>query len=154
EIPRGREHPVSDLALDCQLNVKNDQGAVILELVKWGRQFRCQISLNSGKASLSISGQPDFAPQADTGIQGPGAYDVSFSNVDEQLLLWVNGKLIEFNVPTTYEHVPPSGSNDLSPAGIGVEGGAAVEVSHLKLWRDIYYSVDADDGRLREFVKA
>src|SRR5262245_59689527 len=132
------ENWVGDLALDCQLNVKQAAGAVVLELVKGGRQFQCQIDLRNGDATLSIvpkhnSPNPEFAPKANTSIHSPGTYEVSFANVDEQLFLWVNGHAVDFNGPTTY---PNLGNNtlvrdkdtatDLSPAGIAVEGGAAL----------------------------
>jgi len=158
------ENAVGDLALDCQLNVKQAVGAVVLELVKGGRQFQCHIDLSNGKAELSIVPRanlpnPDFSPKANTSIHGPGTYDVSFANVDEQLFLWVNGHVVDFNGPTTY---PSLGNNepvklarssetatDLSPAGIAVEGGAAVEVSHVKLLRDIYYTADENNSELQ-----
>jgi signal peptidase I len=158
------ENWVGDLALDCQLDVKQATGAVVLELVKGGRQFQCRIDLQNGDATLSIvpkddSPSPDFAPKANTSVHGPGTYDVSFANVDEQLLLWVNGHVVDFTGPTTY---PSLGNNthalpdrnkeiatDLSPAGIAVEGGAAVQVNHVKLMRDIYYTVDENNGELK-----
>ena len=148
---------VGDLAIECKLNVKTAAGAVILELVKGGRQFRCQIDLTTGEAKLSISGQPDFAPSAKTAIHGPGNYDLRFSNVDQQLLFWVNNTLVDFSVPTTYESLrndepiairPVPGSEqatDLSPVGIAVDGGASVDVSHLNIRRDIYY-LSRDDS--------
>ena len=159
-------NPVGDLALDCQLNIKRAEGAVVLELVKGGRQFQCHIDLRNGEAALSIVPKggltsPEFAPKANTSIHGPGTYDVSFANVDEQLFLWVNGHVVDFDGPTTY---PSLGNNkpvdvqpvrgletptDLSPAGIAVEGSAAVGVGHVKLLRDIYYTADVDNGELQ-----
>jgi hypothetical protein len=149
------------LALECQLNVKRGDGAVVLELVKGGRQFQCRINLQNGEVTFSIVPKanlpsPEFAPKANTSIHGPGTYDVSFANVDEQLFLWVNGHVVDFNGKTTYPSLgnnkpvdvqPIRGSEiptDLAPAGIAVEGGAAVEMSHVKLLRDIYYTADAD----------
>ncbi len=129
-----------------------------MELVKGGVQFRCRIDLATGEATLSISGLRDFAPVGQTPIRGPGKYDVRFSNVDEQLLLSVNGQMISFNAPTTYQHLsntqpvstmPVVGSNvgdRFSPVGIAVEDGARVNVSHLKIRRDIYYTADPGPG--------
>ncbi len=42
-------HWVGDLALDVQLTIKEARGSVILELVKGGHQFRCQIDLEPGE---------------------------------------------------------------------------------------------------------
>ena len=59
-----------------QLTVKEARGAVILELVKGGHQFRCQIDLgpgeNQGRAEFTISGLPDFKHSVQTAIRGPG----------------------------------------------------------------------------------
>ncbi len=56
------------------------------------------------------------------------------------MLLWVNGSLVEFHEPTTYEplgNLQPQ-KDDLFPAQIG-SAGAALRVSHLRLFRDLYY---------------
>lgn len=157
-------HWVGDLMLECELSVqKSDaqQGAVTLELVEGSMvdaqgarvpcRFQCRIDLASGQATLSVLGIPgndwSQAPRtAETTIQGPGDYAVRFANVDDQLLLWVDGKRIEFNQPTTYEFptTDPLRRNnrpteaDLAPVGIQVEH-ASVAVKHLKLNRDVYY---------------
>jgi hypothetical protein len=92
-----------------------------------------------------------------TAIRGPGTYELSFANVDEQLLLWVNGTVMAAdidpplqisNAEMPRERFGPGDpqATDLSPAGIAVEGGAAVQASHLKLWRDIYYRAQRDDN--------
>ncbi len=156
--PQEIQHWVGDLALDCQIEAKSDRGAVTLELVKGGVQFRCHIDLATGEATLSISSLRDFAPVGQTPIRAPGKFDVSFSNVDDQLLLSVNGQMISFDGPTTYpplsntrpvSTMPEVGTNsatDLSPVGIAVEDGASVNVSHLKIRRDIYYTADPGPG--------
>jgi signal peptidase I len=158
---------VGDLAIDCQLVVKEAKGDVILELVKGGRQFRCKIELATGKTTLSIDNLPEFAPQANTSLHGPGTYDVSFSNIDEQLLLWVDGHAVAFDTATSYPYLGnvkpvetppvrgsdrPQDATDLSPVGIAVEGGAAVDVRHLKIWRDIYYTADIRTPGMGRFV--
>jgi signal peptidase I len=149
---------VGDLALDCQLDVKNDKGAVILELVKGGLQFRCQIEIATGEAKLSVSDHPEITAKAKTDLRGPGTYKVRFSNADNQMLLWVNDKLATFDSETSYEGLhnfqpvrnpPIPGSDqptDLSPVGIAVQGGASLAVSHLAIWRDIFY-ISVTDGQ-------
>jgi signal peptidase I len=144
-------HWVGDLALEIRLQVKSGGGAVVLELVKAGVQFHCRIDLATGQAKLSISALSDFTATANTAIRGPGTYSVRFANVDEQLLLWVNDEVVAFDSPTTYSHLhlsepievlPVAGSNratDLSPVGIAAEDGAAVNVSQLRISRDVYY---------------
>jgi signal peptidase I len=140
-------HWVGDLMLDCQVNVKSDSGAVLVDVVRGGAHFVCEIDVASGKAALRIPGDREFAPRTLTGttkLKGPGKYDVVFANFDHQLTLWVGGKLVEFDGPTEYDidvDMPRStaqDAGDLAPLGVGARG-VALEVMHLKVKRDIYY---------------
>jgi signal peptidase I len=136
-------HWVGDLAVECELKVLGSEGEVVLELVEGGRAFRCRLDLKSGLATLSGQDAENFHPQAHTSVRGPGTYRLQFANVDDQLLLWVDGKLIEFDGTTAYElpwHPPTQA--DLSPAAIASRK-AQVEVHHLRLSRDIYYIADS-----------
>ena len=136
-------HWVGDLALGCTLQVRNRSGEVTFELVEAGRAHRCAIDLATGEARLSIDGLDDFGPVAATAFSEPGTYEVLFANVDDQLLLRIDGELVGFDGPTTYD--APEGrlpqEADLAPAGIASHG-AAVRVSHLKVLRDVYYIAD------------
>ena len=117
-------------------------GEVVLELVEGGRAFQCRLDLRSGLATLSGQDLEKFRPQAHTSVRGPGTYRLHFANVDDQLLLWVNGRLIEFDGVTSYNlpwHTPTTA--DLSPVGVAVRQ-AQVEVNHLRVLRDIYYIAD------------
>src|SRR5690606_38035581 len=99
-------------------------------------------------------------PQADTQIRGGGSYDLRFANVDEQLLLWVNGKLVEFSESTAYDYVKLFGlrkenipqtsetdGGDLTPVGVGAKGATLV-VNQLQVSRDIYYIAAKDQSDL------
>ena len=137
-------HWVGDLAVQCNLDVQSDSGEVVFELIKGGRQFRCRIDVATGQATLGIVGPDtaDFHPTAATSVRGKCSRKIIFSNVDDELRLWVNGSPIAFDGPTTYDsfaleaRMPKEA--DLSPVGIAVQK-AAVKVSHLKVMRDIYY---------------
>jgi hypothetical protein len=138
-------HWVGDLIVECEVDVRNAKGALLLDLVKGGRHFRCAIDVANGRADLSIEGVPDWNRTAETSLKGPGTYRLRFANVDRQLVLWVDDKLIAFDQPTTYAALgndrPQSNqqdAGDLAPAGIGSRG-VAVEVRHLRVLRDIYY---------------
>jgi signal peptidase I len=149
-------HWVGDLAVECTLDSHGDAGQVVFELVKGGRQFRCRIDLASGRAAFSISG-PDtaaFRPTAATALSGRGSHRVMFSNAEDQLLLWVDGSLVMFDAPTSYDSRVlgdqfPQAADLLSPAGIASQG-ADVTVSHLKLLRDNYYIAEKYPGRDRQ----
>jgi signal peptidase I len=149
-------HWVGDLAVVAEgVEIRGDQGAVLLDLVEGGVHYTCRLDVATGEAELSIDGGqrgfrgPDGAelahPRAATPLRGPGKVDLRFSNCDDQLLLWVNGQLAEFDGPTTYDpdhNVKPQWSpqepGDLEPAGLGAEG-VAVRVNRLQVLRDVYY---------------
>ncbi len=134
-------HWVGDLAFEGELGVEDSRGQVVLELVEGGERFQCHIDLAEGTAKLSILGHPEFGtPTTQTKIRTPGSYRVMFSNIDDQLRFWVDGQVMEFDRPTTYE---PLGNSvptpaDLRPVGIASDG-AAITVRHLKVFRDIHY---------------
>jgi signal peptidase I len=132
---------VGDLVLDFEAQIASDEGTLTLELIEGNIPFRCQIDVATGKASLSWTGQQTEAT-ADTTLRGRGTYRLAFGNVDDQLTLWVDGKMVSFEGPTTYDsHLLKSttpGKADFSPAGIGSDG-VQMTVNHLCLLRDLYY---------------
>lgn len=137
-------HWVGDLILDCELDVQSDTGTVKFDLVKGGRHFGCAIDVATGQARLSIDGLTDWTPTATTTVQGKGKHHVMFANADQELLLWLDDKLVNFDRPTTYDKLDndrPHAPDDLAPLGIG-SLGAKLSVSHLRVLRDIYYIAD------------
>jgi signal peptidase I len=148
-------HWVGDLMVEADVDVQSSQGHLLIDLVEGGRHFTCTIDVGSGKAEMSIDGAPDFAPTANTPISKPGRYHVALANVDDQLLLWINGSFVKFDGSTEYdagtlfggrEHILPKTSaadlGDLAPVGIGAKG-AKLAVTRLRVWRDEYYIADS-----------
>jgi signal peptidase I len=140
---------VGDLTVACRLHIEQPQGLFLLRLVKGGVVFLCSIDFRSGNATLSIPDFPEFPPAvAPTPLQHSGTFDLMFCNCDEELRLMVNGKEIDFQGKGRYDFwcQPDSlltrdrspNQLDLVPAGIGSQG-AAVQVEHLKVLRDLYY---------------
>jgi len=153
---------VRDLVLECELTVENPQGTALLELVAGGVPFRCAIDLATGQATLSIEtagpqivfegsqGQKTLSSQ--TRMRTAGTYRLRLANVDQQLHLWVNEQLIAFPMPAAYGPLDPAHGPlgnvtpqtdaqdglDLAPAAVG-SAGAALRVSHMRLYRDVYY---------------
>ena len=141
---------VGDLAVACEIDVESENGELLLDLVEGGKHFTCTIDLATGQATLSIEGVEDFQPQAQTSVQGAGSYDLKFANVDDRLLLWVDGSLVDFGdssysvkevfgkrkeiLPQTSEDDP----GDLAPVGVGSRG-ASLRANRLQVLRDIYY---------------
>jgi signal peptidase I len=149
-------HWVGDLAVSTTAELENNAGAVVLELVKGGRQFQCRLDAATGQAVLSISGEDvqSFHPTAQTKFRGPGKYNLIFSNCDRELLLWVDGNVVKFDLPTTYGdlHNELPKPLDLAPAGVASRG-AKMKLSHLKLSRDIYYiAVNKTMGVLNDYI--
>jgi signal peptidase I len=156
---------VPDLAVACEVDVHEAQGELLLDIVKAGQHFTCRIDLTTGVAILEIPGHSDFTAAADTPLSRAGDYRLLFANVDDQLLLWVNGKLVHFNKETGAapydadaiyggrENAIPRTSavdpGDLAPVGIGARG-ASLTITRLEVLRDIYYiSARASDLSIR-----
>jgi signal peptidase I len=154
-------HWVSDLMLEANVKIESAKGELLLDLVEAGQHFTGRVDLSSGEAKLSAENAPDFAPKAKTSLTGTGEHRVAFSNFDDQLLLWVDGKVVEFDGTTAYDtdrvfgnrqdmrpHTSDKDLGDLAPVGIGARGAKLV-VNHLQVWRDIYYIAD-DDERMKK----
>jgi len=151
---RYHSHWVSDLAVRCHVVVQQAAGELYLDLVEAGQHFTCRIDLATGVASLEVAGFQQFSATAPTSINQAGSYELLFANIDDQLLLWVDGKLIPlatesdglpYDAPIVFagrENIYPQTSEndlgDLAPAGIGATG-ATLQLDRLEVLRDIYY---------------
>ena len=93
---------VSDLAVDCTVDVPAAKGKLILECVKNRLSYQCVFDLTAGTAELMIPGvAPADRPKAKSGcISAAGSYRVELANVDRQLTVWVNDTPVEFDRPT------------------------------------------------------
>ena len=155
---------VGDLALEAKVEVQSDQGELLLDLVEGGTHYVCRIDVASGKAELSIN---DFEGKSQvfedgnakrtamTSVKGQGLRRIRFSNCDDQLLLWIGDKVVQFDGPTTYlptlDVVPkwsPSDPGDMAPVGVGGKN-AKLTVSSLRVLRDIYYLAQEPARRSR-----
>jgi signal peptidase I len=154
-------HWVGDLIVEADVKVAEAKGELLLDLVEAGKHFTCRVDLATGKATLGGQDLADFAPAANTPLSSSGRYNVQFANIDDQLLLWVDGELMQFDQSTEYDAVKAFGSRrigpktsmadrgDLEPAGIGA-AGSKLTVTRLKLWRDIYYIADSYQASANE----
>ncbi len=147
-------HWVGDLAVDCHVEVEKAAGQLYLDLVEAGEHFTCRIDLETGEATVGVKGSDKFSATAKTSVSSPGNYEILLANVDDQLLLWIDGELIPLSkdsaglhydadevfggrknaIPQTSEDDP----GDLAPVGIGAQG-ATLAVNRLQVLRDIYY---------------
>ncbi|MCA9235276.1 MAG: signal peptidase I [Planctomycetales bacterium] len=149
---------VGDLALECDVNVLEPRGELLLDLVKAGFHFRATIDLETGAVLCSIvdgrTGETlDFEASGQTSLDAAGDYELRFANIDDQLWLWVDGDRVDLAGaaydPDTLlggrkEMLPwaspddAGDQGDLAPAGVGARGAALI-VDRLAVLRDIYY---------------
>jgi Signal peptidase, peptidase S26 len=164
---------VGDLMLECDLMVDTAQGSFFMELSKGIYRYRAHFDLEKGTCALLRQGPAE--QKADkweelssktTDVKKPGTYSLRFANFDSRLTVWVGRALpfgdgVEFHPPemrakgedpTAAEKRRGPTRNDLEPASIGSQG-APLQVQHLRLWRDTYYTLrasDSGDVHLRE----
>ena len=165
-------HWVGDLAIETEVEVKGTTGTISFVLVEANREHLCEIDVATGKATLKIDngaivfdaaedGSNPTELTCDTSMKGPGKYDIRFSNLDDQLVLWVNNQVCDFGHPATYsESTTPETElpsyKDLTPVRIGVNNLVA-DVRNMRILRDIYYiapvgmgSATSDNRRFHE----
>jgi len=153
-------HWVGDLILESDIETSNDAKSLILEIVEAGYRYQCEFNLADGKATMSIIGDEEAlftggekhvaTVTADTSVIAGSRQTIRFTNADDQLLLWVNGKVVEFDGPTTFDHrdflseqddrprYTAEHPLDAAPIGIAVQGGSAT-AHWLRVDRDKYY---------------
>jgi len=139
---------VDDLGVECEVEIAEPTGEIVLDLVRGGSHYLCRIDAKTGKAVLSArdaSGATILqAVEGQTSVNGAGSYRLRMTNVDHELRLWVNGWRVTFAGDTSYEsqrQIMPdiqSPDGDLAPVGIG-GNNQALTVRHLRVLRDKYY---------------
>jgi signal peptidase I len=151
---------VGDLMLECEVQVEQAQGEMVLELSKGVDRFQARWDLASGMCTLfRLTDRTKEIPleSRETTLKKPGKYRLRFADFDERLTVWVDSAL-PFGDGVVYQPPGlrgPTQGNDLQPASIGVRGGG-VSVAALKVWRDTYYTVyinssDASQGGSIDF---
>ncbi len=138
---------VPDLILESTVEVRQPQGQFVLELSKGVDRFRARFDLTNGQCTLTRvhDGREENLQTADTGFKGTGTHRIRFANVDERLTVWVDSSL-PFGDGVAYDpprQRGPTAENDLQPASVGVQG-AGITLSHVRLLRDTYYTVNVD----------
>jgi signal peptidase I len=165
-------HWVGDLMLECNLEVKAPKGEFWFELSRGVDRFRACFDLTTGQCRLyreDLDKKISKLGENSTRIKGAGNYLIRFANIDARLTVWVDRELpfddgIEYDPPEVRKpgekisdddlekRRGPTG-NDLQPASIGSSKAAAVHVTHLRLWRDIYYRTGVRPGDSTDHVR-
>lgn len=157
-------HWVKDLIVECTIDVRSlKTGEFRAGLSRGNRTFWCTINLKSGDVALEIPARPDFetdvqkqleydqanenkeeayTTHAKCSMTSPNIYKFRMANVDDQIHIWIDGKVLKFDLPTAYKIDPKTDiptENDLyRPVQIGCKD-CEVNLSHLSVYRDIYY---------------
>jgi len=157
-------HWVKDLVVECTIDVRSlKTGEFRAGLARGNRTFWCTINLKSGEVTLEIPARPDFetdllkqleydqanenkeeayTAHAQCNMTSPNLYKFRMANVDDQIHVWIDGKVLKFDLPTSYKIAPETDvptENDLRcPVQIGCKD-CEVNLSHLNIFRDIYY---------------
>jgi signal peptidase I len=135
---------VGDLMVDAEVEVQANTGKLVLQLNKGVYSAEAIFDLQSGQCRVQLNkqGRGMLQSEAKTNVHGLGKHLLRFANFDDRLTVWVDGKL-PFGEGVELPNLPEAERGprmaDFLPAGIAVEN-AKVVVSHLSLWRDIYYS--------------
>jgi signal peptidase I len=141
---------VGDLMLDCEVQITDAQGELLLELSRGIDRFQARFDLSNGKCKLvRRTGKVEetmtetVLAEKDTNLKKKGTFHVRFANFDEQLTVWVDSDL-PFGEGQNYppaKEIGPIGENVvMAPARVGVHGGS-LSITHLQLWRDTYYTL-------------
>ena len=147
---------VNDLTLNATLDIQNSslESVVVLELTEGVRAVQARFYPASGKVEIlrrdrdanGAYSEGTVVGAAESGASGDGEYQFSFANVDDRVLLWINGSLVSFDKDVTFVtngfNLP--GEQDLAPAGIAAKG-MDITASALNIRRDIYYRADVLD---------
>lgn len=152
-------HYVGDLGIEVDFESRGTMGAIVLDLVEAGASHRCEIDLTDGTARLRRGGVVEDPARAATTVRGRGRWRLLFTNVDDELRLFVAGRPVAFDRPTAWQRpiaaaarnapVVRSGGpgeqepDDLAPVGFTAIG-ADVAVRNLRVLRDVYYIASGD----------
>ena len=153
------QHWVGDLGVEVWADIESSTGEFYLDLVEGGVHFNCRFDVATGEATIECdSPHVEFyndagkvaRPVAVTSLSS-GSNEILYVNADDEIHLWVNGSLVEFDA-STYRRkgipIPkyyPEDPGDAEPVGDGAMNLSAT-VSRLKVVRDIYYSSVGGDN--------
>ena len=153
EFPRPAwkgNYPVSDLKLDLYYLRTAGNGPLKLRLTKLEDAFIAEISPSSVRLIHEVNGKPASVEKS-APLAGHGAVHVEFTNVDYQVTLRINGR--DVLQTTSAEYHPDIEKLEgrsmerraFPPPNVSITAEKqACEVSHVSLWRDVYYTpIDA-----------
>jgi signal peptidase I/rubredoxin len=128
--------PVRDLLMECEVSLGTGNGLVTFEIGDGRLTFRVALDRERKEARLELVGQREpLRTAALTADQVSKPFLLEFSTFDRQVIAAIDGELLfpSWAGPTDQAEPPHI------PVRIGA-CGVAVEVSRLRVYRDIYYT--------------
>jgi len=128
--------PVRDLLLECEVTLGSRNGTAAFEISDGRLTFRLALDREKKEARLEFVGQREpVCAAALTTEQLSKPLRLEFSTFDRQVLAAIDGALLfpPWIAPTDQAELPRV------PVRIGARGGT-VEISRLRVYRDIYYT--------------
>lgn len=136
-------YPIHDLMLELTLLARQPRGAFILALHDGAHELRCTLDFDANVARLTADDKPQVhrtAPLPETLLRGEPVV-LTMSQFDRQVLVAADGELL-FE-PLKYASRGERPPLPRQPVRFGARA-ADVEVSQLRLDRDVYYTAPED----------
>ena len=155
-------HWTGDLCMEVDFETATGTKSVAFMIVESGIQHIVTVDLATGNAVAEVSRQGELLPIVEDGATGSKSakgttsvragrkHRVKFSNIDEQLTMWVDGQIVNWSpsnrlslsaILKNTERGPKATASDPldgAPLGIGVSRGS-MTVTRAKVFRDIYH---------------
>ena len=148
------ESTVSDLKLDLYYDRQTGEGPLRLSLSKLDDRFIAEILPAQVLLHHEHNGREIGPPQTTSvAAQQPGPHRFVFTNVDYEVTLQMDGHVLLQTTPEQYHPDIPkllenlkSGLNDPQPEVQISADRQTCQISHVGLWRDIYYTQSVVSG--------
>lgn len=137
--------PVHDLMLECTTRILARRGEFVLALHDGCHELRCTFDLENGVSQLTADEKPEIhreAPLPEALLAGEPVM-LTMSQFDRQVLVAVDGELL-FD-PLLYASAGDRPLLPSHPVRFGARQ-ADVEVSQLRLDRDVYYTAATEEA--------
>jgi signal peptidase I len=149
---RGRGNAVGDIAIECNVEIEQASGEIMLKIDESGCRFQAAFDIANNAVRLSMQ-DIDVRPMpfgddraGATTVSAPanltvGKHKLMFANCDDKLYAWLDGTALEFDGPTEYASTAngKTVNGEQNPARISFRGVKAL-VDQIRVRRDVYYT--------------
>jgi len=141
-----RKPQCSDLMMRFYVKPSREEGRIGIALGKYGVEYRAWLDLSGTAVLAKVDGDKEtILTSASVRKPALDAFTLlRFANVDHQLLFECNGETISFDLGRSPDALERT--TDESPSA-AIFGAGKLTLSHVALFKDIYYLSKADGGR-------